>query len=60
MMQNIFMARTADKSFLKKNIVFFTFCIYIFLIFAYSIRLHKRRKTKRQEASIINLIKKSL
>jgi hypothetical protein len=43
MMQNIFMARTADKSFSKKNIVFFTFCIYIFLIFAYSIRLHKGR-----------------
>ena len=43
MMQNIFMARTADKSFSKKNIVFFTFCIHIFLIFAYSIRLHKRR-----------------
>ena len=43
MMQNIFMARTEDKSFLKKNIVFFTFCIYIFLIFAYSIRLHKRQ-----------------
>lgn len=40
-MRNIFMARTADKSFLKKNIVFFTFCIHIFLIFAYSIRLHK-------------------
>ena len=31
-----------DNSFLKKNIVFFTFCIHIFLIFAYSIRLHKK------------------
>lgn len=43
MMQNIFMTKTTNKSFVKKNIVFFTFCIYIFLIFAYSIRLHKRR-----------------
>ena len=41
MMQNIFMARTEDKSFFKKNIVFFTFCIYIFLIFAYPICLLK-------------------
>lgn len=40
-MQNIFIPKATDKSFLKKNIVFFTFCIYIFLIFAYSIRLLK-------------------
>lgn len=43
MMHNIFMTKTTDKSFLKKNIVFFTFRIHIFLIFAYSIRLHKGR-----------------
>lgn len=43
MMQNILMTKTTNKSFVKKNIVFFTFCIYIFLIFAYSIRLHKGR-----------------
>lgn len=34
-MQNIFMARTEDKSFLKKNIVFFTFCIYLYLHISY-------------------------
>lgn len=46
MMRNIFHDKGYRQKLFEKNIVFFTFCIHIFLIFAYSIRLHRKTVNK--------------